>query len=112
MNLKEVVLCGESEILSSFSNSKGGTILIGVSDKREIRGVQVGRKTVTDLAEYLKRNTDPQIFPEIKVCKIDNRKTISMKVAESTEKPVFFKSYAYELCFEFWFFEFAMSYQL
>jgi len=112
MNLKEVVLCGESESLefkeslqlkdeigesiSSFSNSKGGTILIGVSDKREIRGVQVGRKTVTDLAEYLKRNTDPQIFPEIKVCEIDNKKTISIKVAESTERPVFFKSYAYK----------------
>jgi len=112
MNLKEVVLCGESESLefkeslqlkdeigesiSSFSNSKGGVILIGVSDKREIRGVQIGKKTVTDLAEYAKRNTDPQIFPEIKVCEIDNKKTISIKVTESTEKPVFFKSYAYK----------------
>ena len=112
MNLKEVVLCGESEIvefkeslqlkdeigetISSFSNSKGGIVLVGISDKREIRGVQVGRKTVTDLAEYVKRNTDPQIFPEIKVCEIDNKKTISIKVTESTEKPVFFKSYTYK----------------
>lgn len=112
MNLKEVVLRGESETLelketlqlkdeigesiSAFSNSKGRIILIGISDKREIRGVQVGRKTVIDLAKYLKRNTDPQIFPEIKVCKIDNKKIVSIKVKESTEKPVFFKSYAYK----------------
>jgi len=111
-NLEEVVLRGESEIvefkeslqlkdeigetISSFSNSKGGVIFIGISDKREIRGVQIGKKTVTDLAEYIKRNTDPQIFPEIKVCEIDNKKTISIKVTESSEKPVFFKSYAYK----------------
>lgn len=73
-----------------------GTILIGVSDKREIRGVQIAKKTVTGSAEYIKRNTDPQIFPEIKVREIDNKKTISIKVAESTEKPAFFKSYAYK----------------
>jgi len=110
--LEKIVLHGESETvefkeslqlkdeigesISSFSNSKGGTILIGISDKREIRGVQIGRKTVTDLAEYIKRNTDPQIFPEIKVCEADNRKIISIRVKESSEKPVFFKSYAYK----------------
>jgi len=87
MNLEKIVLHGESETvefkeslqlkdeigksISSFSNSKEGVILIGISDKREIRGVQIGRKTVTDLAEYTKRNTDPQIFPKMKVCKIE-----------------------------------------
>ena len=112
MDLEKIVLHGESETvefkeslqlkdeigesISSFSNSKGGTILVGISDKREIRGVQIGRKTVTDLAEYIKRNTDPQIFPEIKVCKIDNKKILSIKVTGSSEKPVFFKSYAYK----------------
>jgi len=106
MNLEKIVLHGESETvefkeslqlkdeigesISSFSNSKGGIVLVGISDKREIKGVQVGKKTVIDLAEYVKRNTDSQIFPEIKVCKIDNKKIISIKVAESIEKPVFF----------------------
>ncbi|MEA1963670.1 MAG: putative DNA binding domain-containing protein [Candidatus Aerophobetes bacterium] len=84
------------ESISSFSNSKGGIILIGISDKREIKGVQIGRKTVRDLAGYIKRNTDPQIFPEIKICKIDNKKIVSIKVKESNEKPVFSKSYAYK----------------
>jgi len=112
MNLKEMVLRCESETtefkgslqlkdevgesISSFSNSKGGIILIGISDKREVRGVQIGRKTVRDLAEYIKKNTDPQIFPQIKVYKIDNKKIVSIKVKESNEKPVFFKSYAYK----------------
>jgi len=112
MNLEKLVLHGESESvefkeslqlkdeigesISAFSNLKGGIILIGVSDKRKIKGVQIGRKTVTDLAEYVKRNTDSQIFLEIKVCKITNKKIISIKVTESIEKPVFFKNYAYK----------------
>ncbi len=66
MDLKELISQGESEILefkeslqleneigksvSAFSNSKGGIILIGVSDKREIKGVQTGKKTIIDLA--------------------------------------------------------------
>ena len=112
MDLEKIVLHGESETLefkeslqlkdemgesiSAFSNSKGGVILIGISDKKEIRGVQVGKRTVIDLAEYVKRNTDPQIFPEIKVYRIDNKKIVSIKVTESSKKPVFFKNYAYK----------------
>jgi len=112
MDLKKLISQGESETVelkkslqlkdeigesvSAFSNSKGGVILIGISDKKEIKGVQIGKKTVTDLAEYVKRNTDPQIFPEIKACEIDDKKIISIKVKKSGEKPVFFKSYAYK----------------
>jgi len=112
MDLKKLILPGESETLefkaslrlkdeigesvSSFSNSKGGIVLIGVSDKREIKGVQIGQKTVMDLAEYIKRNTDPRIFPEIKTSKIDNKSVIAIQVGPADEKPVFFKSYAYK----------------
>jgi len=112
MDLKKLILPGESETLefkaslrlkdeigesvSSFSNSKGGIILIGVSDKREIKGVQIGKKTVMDLAEYIKRNTDPHIFPEIKSSKTDNKSVIAIQVGPADEKPVFFKNYAYK----------------
>lgn len=112
MDLKKLISQGESEILefkeslqlkdemgetvSALSNSKGGVILVGISDKGEIKGIQIGKRTVIDLAEYIKRNTDPQIFPEIKVCEIDNEQIILMKVKESGEKPVFFKNHAYK----------------
>ena len=112
MDLKKLILKGESEKLefkgslhlkdeigetvSAFSNSNGGNILIGVSDEGRMTGVQIGKKTVIDLAEYIKGNTDQQIFPEIKVYKIDNRSIISIKIKESSEKPVFFKGYVYK----------------
>ena len=112
MDLKKIISQGESERLefkkslklkdkvgesiSAFSNSKGGTILIGITDKKEIRGVQIGKKTAIDLAEYIKRNTDPQIFPEIRIYEIGNKKIILVKVKESNEKPVFFKRHTYK----------------
>lgn len=89
MDLKKLILQGESgtlefkeslqlkdeigETVSAFSSSKGGIILVGISDKGEIKGVQVGKETVVDLAEYIKRNTDPQIFPQISTRGIDNK---------------------------------------
>jgi len=112
MDLKKLISKGESETLefkeslqlkdeigetiSAFSNSNGGIILIGVSDKKKIKGIQIGKKTTIDLAEYIKRNTDPQIFPEIKVRKIDNKNIVSIKIEESDEKPVFFKNYVFK----------------
>jgi len=82
--------------ISAFSNSKGGNILVGISDKRKIKGVQVGKRTIMELAEYIKRNTDPQIFPEIKIHKLDEKEIIFIITKESREKPVFFKNYVYK----------------
>ena len=112
MDLEKLISQGESEIvefkeslqlkdeigetISAFSNSKGGTILIGVSDKKKIKGIQIGKKTTIDLAEYIKRNTDQAIFPSLKVEKIENKEIVAVKVKENAEKPVFFKNYAYK----------------
>lgn len=82
--------------ICAFANSKGGDILVGVNDKGEIKEVQIGKKTLIDLAEYIKKSTDPQIFPEIKVVKIKNKDIIKIKVKQSLEKPVFFKGKVYK----------------
>lgn len=112
MELKKLISQGESEAVefkeslqlkdeigesvSSFSNSKGGIILVGIHDRGKIRGIQIGKKTVIDLAEYIKRNTDPQIFPEVRIIRIDDKDVISIRVKLVDEKPVFFKNYAYK----------------
>ena len=46
------------ESISAFSNTCRGIILIGVSNAGEIKGVQVGKKTIEQLANYIKQNTD------------------------------------------------------
>jgi len=48
------------------------------------------------LANYIKRNTDPAIFPSVKILEIEGKKIIVIEVRESAEKPVFFKNHAYK----------------
>jgi len=105
MNLKEIISQGESETIefkestgewkeiiktiSAFTNTKGGNILIGASDKGKIIGVQIGKKTIEALVNKIKENTDPKIFPSISVENIKKQNVILIKVEENKSKPVF-----------------------
>ena len=82
--------------VSAFSNNKGGTILIGVSDKGKTLGVDVGSKTLEDLAGYIKRNSDPPLYPSIGSARLEGKTLLLVEVSESPEKPVFFNDKAYK----------------
>jgi len=83
------------ENVSAFSNTGKGLILIGVSDIGEIKGVQIGKKTIEELANYIKQHTDNQVYPSVGMEIVNNKDIIFMKVNESDEKPVFFKGRSY-----------------
>lgn len=51
--------------------------------------MDVGRKTIEGLANEIKQNTDPQIYPSISVEDIDRKNVIVVEVKESKSKPVF-----------------------
>ena len=84
------------ETTSAFANSNSGINLVGISELGKIIGVSVGKNTIEDLANYIKRNTDPQIYPSIKIEKLEGKEIILIEVLESREKPVFFKRHAYK----------------
>lgn len=75
--------------VSAFSNTKGGTIFIGVSDKGEVLGIEIGKKTLESLANKIKQNTDPEIYPSIFVENVEGKNIIVIEVKESKSKPVF-----------------------
>jgi len=112
MNLKELIKKGESEkvefkkslrlkdeigeVVSAFSNSEGGTIFVGVDDKNnEPIGVEIGKKTIEALANHIKQNTDPPVFPSIRVESLADKEIIVVDVKEADEKPVLFKGRPY-----------------
>lgn len=110
--MKELIKEGESETLefkrslllkdeigeaiSAFSNARGGTIVVGVSDSGNITGVDMGENTIEELANYIKRNTDNHVFPSIRPEKVGNKDIVVIDISESTEKPVFFKGRTYK----------------
>ncbi|MCG7847813.1 MAG: helix-turn-helix domain-containing protein [ANME-2 cluster archaeon] len=112
MNTIELICRGESETLefkesfslrdeigaaiSAFSNTKGGVVLIGVTDVGGVKGIDVGANTIENEAGYIKRHTDPPIFPFIKVFEVDGKNVVAIEVEESSDKPIFVKKYAHK----------------
>lgn len=82
--------------ISAFSNTVGGTIIVGISDQGVITGIRIGKKTVEEFANVIKQNTDPHIFPSLNIVETsDSKKILVIQVGESKEKPVFFKGKAF-----------------
>lgn len=76
------------ETAGAFANTKGGIILIGVSDKGELKGAQIGKATLKDWAIQISQSTEPSIIPEIESEKIDKKHIVVIRVAEFPIKPV------------------------
>lgn len=75
----------------AFANTKGGIILVGVSDKGEIKGVQVGKETLKDWANQISQSTEPRIIPEIETEEINRKKIAVIRIKEFPIKPVSLK---------------------
>jgi len=112
MDLKELIERGETqslefkeslrlkdeigETVSAFSNSDGGAVIVGVSNSGAVPGVGIGKNTLEELENYIKRNTDPHVFPSVKILEIGGNNIVMVEVEDSQEKPAFFKNHAYK----------------
>jgi ATP-dependent DNA helicase RecG len=102
MNLHELILKGETgtiefkenfdrktiETAVAFANTKGGIILIGISDRAEVKGVQVGRETLKEWANQISQGTEPRIIPEIELSEINGKSVVIIKIKEFPIKPI------------------------
>jgi ATP-dependent DNA helicase RecG len=63
------------ETICAFSNSDGGIILVGVSDKGEILVVDIGRSTIEELINDIKFSIEPITIPHIELIEIEGKKS-------------------------------------
>ena len=96
--LKDLIQKGESEVvefkgslklhnsigeaISAFSNSKGGIIIVGSEDSGKISGVSIGDNTLEKLANRIKQDTDPSIYPKISSNKLDGKDMIVIEIED------------------------------
>lgn len=73
----------------AFSNSMGGAIIIGVTDKGEIKGLTDAdiRRLNQLIANASSENVKPAIFPKTEIITIENRKVLLVHVSYGANKP-------------------------
>lgn len=89
------------ESISAFANTEGGCILVGIEEDKEgsvknILGINTKGKVIEGLVNEIKQNTDPVIFPSIKIERIKDRNMLLIEIKENTIKPVFAKGKIYK----------------
>ncbi|MFQ6063394.1 MAG: helix-turn-helix domain-containing protein, partial [Methanosarcinales archaeon] len=66
------------EEICGFANTDGGTLIVGVSDSKEVFGVNIGKDT---------NNTDPVIYPSIEILDVEGKNLIVLELEECKNKP-------------------------
>lgn len=105
MDLKALISRGESDNIEfkekfgneiietavAFANTKGGATLIGISGKKEIKGVKIGKETLKSWTNGISQATEPVIIPEIELSKVEEKTIVIVKIKEAPLKPVAYK---------------------
>jgi len=110
MNIEKIIKLGESETVEfketfdreaietvgAFANTRGGTLLIGVSDKGDVKGIQLGKGTLKDWSNRIFQSTEPAIIPDIKTEELKGKSIGIITIPEFPLKPVSVKGKCYK----------------
>ena len=75
------------ETTCAFANHRGGYLLFGIDDNGAILGQQVTDDTIKNIANAVKLNTDPKLYPGIERIELKGKTCILVTVEESPLKP-------------------------
>ena len=83
------------ETAVAFANTNGGTILIGVSDQPEVRGIIIGKETLGEISNRISQATEPRVVLEIESVDMEGKSVLLIRIAECRIKPVSVKGVCY-----------------
>ncbi|MDE0635258.1 MAG: helix-turn-helix domain-containing protein [Candidatus Poribacteria bacterium] len=84
------------ETAAAFANTRGGAILIGVSDNREITGITIGKETLTDVTNRISQAIDPRVVMDVESIDVEGKSVLLVRITESPIKPVSVKGICYK----------------
>jgi len=82
------------ETTCAFANAKGGIILIGVDDRGNVKGVQIGKSSTKDWINRIAQGTG--VHPSVGVIRVGGNKVVRIEVEGSRIKPVMFHGRVYK----------------
>lgn len=84
------------ETAGAFANGQGGTLVIGVTSTGKVLGVDIGKDTLESLANSIQQQTDPKVFPSIRVAEVEGKNIVILRIEESPIKPVLVQGRGYK----------------
>lgn len=87
---KEVI-----ETIVAMSNTKGGCIIIGCNNAKNIIGITITDESIQKWQNEVKQNTEPAIFPTFETLELQNKTLVVVTVDEFPLKPITFKNRYY-----------------
>jgi ATP-dependent DNA helicase RecG len=79
--------------ISAFANTSGGTIILGIDDKGNVKGVETSTEFLENLTNKIVDMLS--IYPDIKTIEIDKKRVIILKI-HRPGYPVSYKGHYYE----------------
>ena len=74
--------------LAAFATARGGSVRFGVKPNGDVIGCSLGANTLENLANDIKKNTQPSLYPSITVEGPEASAVVTVSVEESPVKPV------------------------
>src|SRR5437879_2397299 len=68
-------------------NQRGGVVLWGLSEKKEIQGIAAASDRVVELNRYIMEHINPRPFLSVTADEIANQQVVAIEVPEGSEKP-------------------------
>ncbi len=84
------------ETAAAFANTDGGTILIGVSDSGEIRGITIGKETLRDVSNRISQATEPRAVLDVASVDVEGKSVLLVHISEASIKPVAVRGRCYK----------------
>ena len=69
--------------LAAFATARGGEVRFGIMPDGRRVGVQIGKNSLEELANYIKQSTDPPLFPDLLVEGEEASAVIVVRIEES-----------------------------
>lgn len=75
------------ETICAFANHHGGRLIFGINDDSTVLGQQVSDDTIKNIANAVKLNTDPKLYPTIEKVELEGKECVLVTIEESPLKP-------------------------
>jgi len=85
IEFKEIVNESIHKDAIAFANTHGGKIIIGVSDKKEVKGITELTKKYRQAMNIIISNTKPSINPIITPQKVDGKEVLTIEIHEAND---------------------------